>query len=57
MSARGKIVVFTGPMFASKTTRLLSQIERESYRMRPEQIVLIKHSIDSRHGSLVVGTH
>jgi thymidine kinase len=57
MTTRGKIVVFTGPMFASKTTRLLSQIERESYRMRPEQIVLIKHSIDSRHGSLVVGTH
>jgi thymidine kinase len=57
MSVRGKIVVYTGPMFASKTTRLLSQIERESYRMRPEQIVLIKHSIDARHGSLVVGTH
>lgn len=57
MAQRGKIVVYTGPMFASKTTRLLSQIERESYRMRPEQIVLIKHSVDARHGSRLVGTH
>jgi thymidine kinase len=52
------IHVFTGPMFASKTTRLLSCIERESYRARcRDAILLVKHSIDGRHGDRIVGTH
>lgn len=54
----GFITVFTGPMFASKTTRLLGALERESYRsIREDDIVLIKHSIDTRHDSHVVKTH
>lgn len=44
-------------MFASKTTKLLAQIERESYRNKEDAIVLIKSAIDARHGSQVVGTH
>ena len=52
------IHVYTGPMFASKTTRLLSCIERESYRVTcKDALLLIKHSIDGRHGERTVGTH
>ena len=54
---RGNITVFTGPMFASKTTRLLSRIERESYRLAEDQIVLVKPLKDARHGVETVGTH
>jgi thymidine kinase len=54
----GSLTVFCGPMFASKTTRLLAAMERESYRCTAaDSILLIKHSVDSRHGDLSVGTH
>lgn len=45
-------------MFASKTTRLLGALEREHYRStREDDIILIKHSIDTRHETHVVKTH
>lgn len=54
----GSLTVFAGPMFASKTTRLLAAMERESYRCTTaDAILLIKHSIDGRHGDMSVGTH
>jgi thymidine kinase len=45
-------------MFASKTTRLLGALEREHYRStRDDDIILIKHSLDTRHESHLVKTH
>lgn len=51
------IKVFTGPMFAFKTTELLRCVQVELYRTAPESIVLVKHSCDARYGDTVVATH
>lgn len=47
--------VFVGPMFSSKTTRLLSALER--YKYQHKKIVVFKPSIDDRYGVDSVVSH
>lgn len=49
------IVVYCGPMMASKTTRLFIDVERA--RFRRERIVVAKPRVDTRYDSECVVTH
>ena len=53
---QAKLVLFTGPMFSSKTTKLLSRIDRSKYQKK--KTVSFKPKIDDRYsvGDLIV-TH
>ena len=42
-----EFVIFTGPMFGGKTTRLLSSIER--YRLRQKKVYIFKPLKDTRY--------
>ena len=44
---RNEFVIFTGPMFGGKTTRLLSAIER--YRLRQKKVLTFKPLRDTRY--------
>jgi len=44
---KNKFVIFTGPMFGGKTTRLLSTIER--YRLKQKKVFTFKPSQDTRY--------
>ena len=44
---KNEFVIFTGPMFGGKTTRLLSSIER--YRLRQKKVYIFKPLKDTRY--------
>ena len=50
-----QFIVFTGPMFGSKTTRMLSVLERCSYQNR--QVVAFKPKMDDRYSEGEICTH
>ncbi|CAI2380828.1 unnamed protein product [Moneuplotes crassus] len=53
--ANSKISLITGPMFAGKTTELLSRIS--THKANGLKCLLIKYNKDERYGSDVVQTH
>jgi thymidine kinase len=50
-----EFIMYVGPMFGGKTTRMLSQVER--YRYQDENVFLFKPSIDNRFDDQKVMTH
>ena len=50
-----EFVIFTGPMFGGKTTKMLSQLERAKYQNK--NIVLFKPKKDDRYSTNKVTTH
>lgn len=50
-----EFVIYTGPMFGGKTTRLLGEVERYRYKKRP--ILAYKPAIDNRYDSESIVTH
>ena len=50
-----KFLLFVGPMFGGKTTRLLAALDR--YRYQKKNILLFKPKIDERYGKDKVSTH
>ncbi len=50
-----EFIVFTGPMFGSKTTRLLDAIDRAGYQKK--RVALFKAAMDDRYSSSFVCTH
>lgn len=50
-----EFIIFTGPMFSSKTSRLLSALEKYKYQHR--KAVVFKPKIDDRYSSNEVVTH
>lgn len=48
-------VIFTGPMFGGKTTKMLASLERAKYRKK--KIVLFKPEVDGRYSQNKVKTH
>ena len=47
MKTQAKFVLFTGPMFSSKTTKLLSRIDRSKYQKKKS--ISFKPNIDDRY--------
>ena len=47
--------VFTGPMFGSKTTRLLASVDR--YKYQNKSIVAFKPRMDNRYSNVEICTH
>jgi thymidine kinase len=50
-----EFIVYTGPMFGSKTTRMLSVLERCSYQNR--KVVAFKPKMDDRYSKGEICTH
>jgi len=50
-----KFIIFTGPMFGSKTTRLFAVLDRYKYQKR--KIVAFKPIIDDRYSESHITTH
>ena len=50
-----KFIVFTGPMFGSKTTQMLSVLERCSYQNK--RVVAFKPKMDDRYSEGEICTH
>lgn len=50
-----EFIIFTGPMFGGKTTRMLSLLERAKYQNK--KIVLFKPTKDNRYSDDKVSTH
>ena len=50
-----KFVIFTGPMFGSKTTRLLAAVDR--YKYQNKKIVAFKPRMDNRYSNVEICTH
>ena len=50
-----KFIMFTGPMFGSKTTRLLAAVDR--YRYQQKNIIAFKPMMDNRYSDLEICTH
>jgi len=50
-----EFIIFTGPMFSSKTTRLLATIDRFRYQNR--NVVAFKPSLDERYSQSKICTH
>ena len=48
-------VIFTGPMFGSKTTRLLAVVDRFRYQNR--KVIAFKPLMDDRYSSVEIRTH
>lgn len=55
MSGNPEFIIYTGPMFSSKTSRLLSTLER--YKYQHKKIVVFKPKIDDRYSTSEVVTH
>jgi len=55
MSVDPEFVIFTGPMFGSKTTKMLAIIDR--YRYQNKKIAAFKPKIDDRYASSFICTH
>jgi len=50
-----ELIIFTGPMFGGKTTRLLAALDR--YRHQKKEVVLLKPKSDGRYSNESVITH
>lgn len=50
-----EFVIFTGPMFGSKTTRLLAVVDR--YRYQQKNIIAFKPRMDDRYSEAQICTH
>lgn len=50
-----EFIVFTGPMFGGKTTRLLSALDR--YIHQKKRIIAFKPTVDERYGAGSINTH
>jgi len=50
-----EFIVYMGPMFSGKTSRLLMKLDR--YKFRNKKVVLFKPTMDDRYGHEVVVTH
>jgi len=50
-----KFIIFTGPMFGSKTTRLFAVLDRYKYQKR--NIIAFKPGIDNRYCETSIATH
>ena len=50
-----KFIMFTGPMFGSKTTRLLATIDR--YRYQNKNVLAFKPRMDARYSESKIVTH
>lgn len=50
-----EFIIFTGPMFGSKTTRLLATIDR--YHYQNKNIVAFKPRMDDRYSEVEIRTH
>ena len=48
-------IVYTGPMFGSKTTRLMGEIDRATYRGR--KVIAFKAKKDKRYSVDKISTH
>ena len=55
MTSTPEFVVYTGPMFSSKTSKLLSSLER--YKYQHKKINIYKPEIDDRYSASDVITH
>jgi thymidine kinase len=55
MSHDPKFIIFTGPMFGSKTTKMLAAIDR--YRYQQKKVVAFKPTIDERYDKASIVTH
>ena len=55
MSNSPEFIVYTGPMFSSKTSSLLSALER--YKYQNKKVILYKPEIDDRYSVSEVVTH
>lgn len=55
MSNNPEFIIYTGPMFSSKTSRLLSTLER--YKYQHKKVVAFKPSMDDRYGEGEIVTH
>ena len=50
-----QFIIYTGPMFGSKTTRLMSDIDRALYKGR--KVVAFKAKKDNRYTKETISTH
>ena len=50
-----RFIIFTGPMFGSKTTKMLSVIER--YEYQGKKVASFKPLMDDRYGESFISTH
>ena len=50
-----ELVVYTGPMFSSKTSKLLMKLEK--YRFKNKNIIAFKPKIDNRYSEECIVTH
>ena len=50
-----KLIVFTGPMFGSKTTKMLTVLERASYQNK--RVIAFKPKMDDRYSKGEIVTH
>ena len=55
MKREPEFIVYTGPMFGSKTTRMLSVLERCSYQNR--KVIAFKPKMDDRYSQGEICTH
>lgn len=55
MLGNPEFIVYTGPMFGSKTSRLLATLEK--YKYQKKKIAVFKPQIDDRYSSSEVVTH
>lgn len=55
MSVIPEFIVYTGPMFSSKTSKLLSSLER--YKYQHKKVIVYKPEIDDRYSATDVITH
>tara|TARA_R100000664_G_C2759498_1_gene149367 strand:- start:692 stop:1261 length:570 start_codon:yes stop_codon:yes gene_type:complete len=55
MNRMPEFIIFTGPMFGAKTSRLLSTIDRFSYQNR--SVISFKPKIDRRYSETSITTH
>ena len=50
-----KFVIYTGPMFGSKTTRLLADVDRLKYKGK--KVIAFKPNIDKRYSNTKISSH
>jgi len=55
MNRMPEFIIFTGPMFGAKTSRLLATIDRFSYQNR--KVIAFKPKIDRRYSQTDITTH
>jgi len=55
MKSDPEFIIFTGPMFGSKTTRLLAALDRYAYQNK--NIVAFKPIMDNRYSNIEICTH